>query len=184
MSQVVVWNENSVKSAISRNIPAMKPDTVMLQSDNAPQKYRREAAGCGQTLAPIIPKMKESVPTIDITIRGSQNIGKIVTIILDIINVQTSKIVESIIIGSRNSIIIEIMEQCNCMKICIYYIRKIYLSTICIYQNMLFTVMDELFYKNIFLLVILLYTYILIIVLYKYLLCNDNVTQKSYKTTM
>jgi len=60
-------------------------------------------------LAPIIPKMKESVPIMDITIRGSQNIGKIVTIILDIINVQTSKIVESISIGKRKSILIQRM---------------------------------------------------------------------------
>ena len=133
ISQVVVWNEYWVKSDIIRKNPAIKPATVILQSEIAPQKYNRDAAGCGQTFAPIIPKMKESV--------------------LDIRNVQASNIVDNIIIGKRKSITIQrIMKQfyqkifgSYCMnsrwiqKIAgFYYIGKIYLSILSfdnIYEN-------------------------------------------------
>lgn len=56
--------------------------------------------------------MKESVPIREIQIRGSQKGGNIVTIILDIRNVQASNIVDNIIIGKRKSITIQrIMKQ-------------------------------------------------------------------------
>jgi hypothetical protein len=97
--------------------------------------------------------MKESVPIREIQIRGSQKGGNIVTIILDIRNVQASNIVDNIIIGKRKSITIQrIMKQfyqkifgSYCMnsrwiqKIAgFYYIGKIYLSILSfdnIYEN-------------------------------------------------
>lgn len=167
ISQVVVWNEYWVKSDIIRKNPAIKPATVILQSEIAPQKYNRDAAGCGQTFAPIIPKMKESVPIREIQIRGSQKGGNIVTIILDIRNVQASNIVDNIIIGKRKSITIQrIMKQfyqkifgSYCMnsrwiqKIAgFYYIGKIYLSILSfdnIYENWFIAVNCFFIFSNI-----------------------------------
>lgn len=64
-------------------------------------------------MAPIIPIKNKKVPNREIKISPIVNIGNIPTIILDIIYVQVRRTVESIMIGSRNSIIIGIMEKFN-----------------------------------------------------------------------
>ena len=53
-------------------------------------------------MAPTIPIKKENVPTRETTVRIWENIGKIPSIILDIINVQVRSTTESIIIGNNN----------------------------------------------------------------------------------
>lgn len=83
---------------------AINHATVILPSDIAHKKYILLKSSLGHTFAPTIPIKNESVPNKEIIISPLVNIGKIPTIILDIIKVQVSKTAESIIIGSRNNI--------------------------------------------------------------------------------
>ena len=85
MSQTILSKEYCAIFPITRRIVAMNPAIVKLPRESAHQKYILEHMGRGHTLAPIIPKIKRSVPIIDTMMIPIENIGNKVTIILDII---------------------------------------------------------------------------------------------------